>query len=264
MRLKDKVVWITGASSGIGEALAKEIARRGNTVVISARREDELNRVAQEIEKEGGKADVLTLDLTKAEEFPSKIEYIIAKHKTIDVLVNNGGISQRSFARDTPIDVDRKMFEINFFGAVALTKQVLPVMHKQSYGQIVAVSSIVGFIGFSMRTAYSASKHAMKGFFESLRIEEAALGIQVNMVYPGSIQTNISKFAVNEKGEAHDQQDRRQSGGMPADQCARIIVRGMERNKADILVGRREVLLVYIRRYFPGLFYRLVARIKPT
>lgn len=264
MRLRDKVIWITGASSGIGEALAVEMAGRGNVVLLSARREEELQRVAANIQSQGGQAHVLPMDLTDIEGMPKRFEEVLRMAGRVDVLVNNGGISQRSYARDTPLELDRDMFEINFFSSVALTKVVLPHMRERGSGQICAISSVVGFFGFKQRTAYSASKHAMKGFFESLRLEEWDSGIEVNVVYPGSIRTNISKYAVNEKGEAHGQMDPRQQGGMPADLCARKIIRGMERNKGEILVGRRELLLVYVRRCWPWLYFRAAKNIDPT
>ncbi len=263
MKLKNKVVWITGASSGIGEHLALALAKRGNKLILSSRRLEELTRVAKQCESLGGQAKILTLDLQDPN-LHGKGAEALQLFGNIDVLINNGGISQRSYGRDTSIEIDRKFFEINFFSAVTLTKSILPHMIERKSGQIVAISSVVGFFGFGMRTAYSATKHAMKGFFESLRIEEAPNGVEVNVVYPGSIQTNISKNALNEAGSAHDKLDPRQARGMPADVCAERIIRGMERNKADILVGRRELILVYLRRYFPGLFYRAVSKIAPT
>ena len=165
MNYKDKVVWITGASSGIGEAVAKAFAAEGAKLVLSARRKEELLRVQQECRLGNDRALVLPLDLSDTTNIHTLTQQVIDRFGRIDVLVNNGGFSQRAYAQETPVDIDRKIMEVNFFGQVALTKSVLPFMLKQKSGHIVTISSITGKFGFYLRSAYSASKHALHGFF---------------------------------------------------------------------------------------------------
>lgn len=264
MNLKGKTIWITGASSGIGEALAVLLASKGNNLVLSARREAELERVKEACIKAGGKAEILLLDLSKINDAEAICKQVFEKFSALDVLVNNGGISQRSAVHETPMENHRMIMEINYYSAVALTTEALKIFKNQGSGQIVGISSIVGYFGFKLRCAYSASKHALKGFLESLRLEETKNGIEVSVVYPGTIRTNISQSALKKDGSSQGFEDSRHTGGMSPEQCARKIVRGMEKNKAEILVGRKELLLVYIKRFFPFLFYKLAVNIKAT
>ncbi|MFI5164805.1 MAG: SDR family NAD(P)-dependent oxidoreductase, partial [Bacteroidia bacterium] len=169
-----KVVWITGASSGLGEALAIEFAKQKAKLILSARRQSELERVKKDCVKFIPESNVfiLPLDVTELSHANSQVEKVIQKFGRIDILVNNAGVAQRSFAGDTPIDVERKIMEINYFGATILTKEVLQRMRKQQNGNIIALSSVMGKMGFPGRSSYSAAKHALHGYFESLRIEE--------------------------------------------------------------------------------------------
>jgi dehydrogenase/reductase SDR family member 7B len=178
------------------------------------------------------------------------------------VLINNGGISQRSLGKDTPLDIDRKIMEVNYFGQIALTKAVLPYMLRQKSGHIVVMSSIAGKFGFYLRTAYSASKHALHGFFEALRLENEEAGIKVTIAVPGKIQSNISVNALTNDGTAHDKMDQSQAEGMPALECARIIVDAMKNSKEEILVGNREIKAVWLKRHFPGWFGRVIRKQK--
>ncbi len=264
MNLRNKTVWITGASSGIGEAIALELASRENNLILSARREKELLRVKKACEERGGKAEVLCLDLLNLDDPAILCEKAIQKFGGLDVLINNGGISQRSKAFETPMENHQKIMQINYFSAVALSTEALKHFKRQGSGQLVGISSIVGFFGFKMRCAYSASKHALKGFLESVRLEEHKNGIEVSVVYPGTIRTNISESALEKDGARHGVEDERHTGGMSPEKCAKIIVRGMQRNKPEILVGKKELLMVYFKRYFPWLFYRIAVNIKAT
>jgi short-subunit dehydrogenase len=259
----NKIVWITGATSGIGEALALEFAKGGAKLVLSARREAELERVKAACSA-SPEVMVLPLDLGKSEEFAGLTQKVVEHFGRIDFLVNNGGISQRSEAAETSLDVDRKIMEINYFGQVALTKAILPQLQKQQSGHIVTISSLSGKFGFFLRSAYSASKHALVGFFESLRLEERKNGIAVSIVFPGLISTNISTNALTGSGGSHGKMDDKQDTGMPADQCARVIVKGILKQKEEILVGRGEMKAVHIKRLFPKLFSKLIRKQKPT
>ncbi|MFW5886941.1 MAG: SDR family NAD(P)-dependent oxidoreductase, partial [Bacteroidota bacterium] len=171
MQYKGKIIWITGASSGIGEALAYEFARRGSTLILSARREKQLEEVRKKCLELTTHCHICLMDLGNPGQIEDCTKKVLNQFDRIDVLVNNGGISQRSLIMETPLDIDRKIMEINYFGSVLLTKLVLPVMVKNGGGHVVAISSIVGKFGFPLRSAYSASKHAMVGFFETLKTE---------------------------------------------------------------------------------------------
>lgn len=186
---------------------------------------------------------------------------VLVQTGRIDVLINNAGRSQRSLAKETPPEIDRNIMELNFFSVVELTKLVLPQMLKNGSGHIVVISSIAGKLGFSMRTAYSASKHALQGYFESLRTELANDNIKVTIVSPGRIKTNISVNAVTKDGSPYNIMDEGQANGMNAALCAAKIVKAIKERK-ELLVGKTEILMVHIRRFLPSLYYKLVTRIK--
>ncbi|UTW61563.1 SDR family oxidoreductase [bacterium SCSIO 12741] len=260
-----KNCWITGATSGIGESLCYALASEGANLILSARRLDKLEAVAEKCRSLGSdQVWIVPLDLGSPDSIQKAVDQVSTDSIQVDYLFNNGGISQRAEAMDAGIEVDRKIMEVNYFGAVALTKAVLPMMEKSGFGHVVATSSITGVFGFPLRSAYSASKHALHGFYESLGFEVARKNIFVTIVCPGRIATDISLHAIGADGKAHGEMDEGQSGGMPADQCARIILRGVEQKKKEILVGNKELIMVYLKRYIPGLFYKLAARIKPT
>ena len=255
IEFKSKTIWITGASSGIGKALAIKFSNLGANLVLSSRKEDELKKVAKLCKT---KTYILTLDLEKSNEFSMAVSKVLAEFKTIDLLINNGGISQRSKACDTELDVDRRLMEINYFGTAALTKAVLPTMQKQQSGHIVTISSLSGKFGFFLRSAYSASKFAQVGFFESLRLEERENNINVSMVFPGFVKTNISQNALSGDGSAHGMLDNNQKDGITADKCAQDIINGIVRKKHEIYSGGKELWMVKIKRFLPKLFYRLL------
>ncbi len=259
---QDKVVWITGASSGIGEALALAFYRAGAKVVISARRIAELERVKNTLQASGERLFILPMDLTDIANMPSFTKRVIEQFGRIDILVNNGGISQRSLAKDTPLDVDRKIMEVNFFGTIALTKSVLPYLIKQQSGQIVVISSISGKFGFYLRSTYSASKHALHGFFESLRMEICKDNVKVLLVCPGKIQSNISVNAITGSGEKHNKMDTEQQEGLSATVCAAQLLKGIEQNREELLIGGKELRAVWVKRFFPRIFSKIIKRQK--
>lgn len=261
--LQNKVVWITGASSGIGEALVKLFSEKGAKIILSARREDELFRVKNEALLGETESLILPFDLIDSSNAHNLAIKAIEKFGRIDILINNGGISQRSKASETSIEVDRKIMEVNYFGTVALTKAVLPFMIAQKGGHIVAMSSLMGKVGFFNRTGYAASKHALHGFFDSLRLEVLEHKIKVLLVCPGYVKTNISKNALNSIGEAHAVMDKNQEGGMSANKCAKAILNGIMNNKQEIILGGKEVLVVWINRFFPKLFFFIAKNQKP-
>jgi dehydrogenase/reductase SDR family member 7B len=257
----DKVAWVTGASSGIGEALAPLLAARGAALVISARREDQLCRV-QAACANAERHLVLPLDMSEGAAFGPALQLVLARFGRVDLLVHRAGISQRAYAAETQIDVDRRIMEVNYFGPVALTKQVLPSMLARRAGQIVVVSSLLGKFGAPNRSAYCASKHALVGFFDSLRAEVAGDGITVTMICPGFVRTNASLNALRGDGTPHGQMDALIQGGMASDECARQIVRAIEHRRREVYIGRKEKLGVFLNRLAPGLFARMIRRAK--
>lgn len=261
--LTNKVVWITGASSGIGEALVSECAGLGAKVVLSARRKEELERVVNETKLNTHNSMILPFDLGDTSNAQEYVAKIISQFGKIDILINNGGQSQRSEAIETTPEIERKLFEINFFSAVNLSKAVLPFMIKNGSGKIVVVSSIAGKFGFYLRSSYSAAKHALHGYFESLRLETEKKGISVLMVCPGKINTNVSYNAVGPKGEAHNQLDESHKLAMTAEECAKQILHGILNNKEEIYIGGKELLIIKIRRFFPALFSKLIRKQSP-
>jgi dehydrogenase/reductase SDR family member 7B len=260
----NQVVWITGASSGIGEALAYAFAKQGAKLVLSARRESELERVKNACT--GAKSVmILPLDLASGNDFKAETEQVLQAFGQIDILVNNGGISQRGLAKDTLMDVDRRIMEVNFFGAIALTKAVLPTFLQQKKGQIVVISSIVGKIGVPLRTAYSASKHALHGWFDALRAETWQANLKVLLACPGYVQTQVSVNALSGDGSKHNKMDETTSQGLTADYTADQILKAIQKGKAEVIIsGSRERLGIFLKRFFPARLRKMLQTAKTT
>lgn len=256
-----KVVWVTGASSGIGEALAKAFASEGAKLILSARRPAELERVRDAIGGHNAPVALVPMDVADLDAVPAKAAEALAAFGRIDVLVNNAGISQRSLAKDTTLAVDQRLMLVNYFGTVAIAKAVLPHMLERGTGHLVAVTSLVGKFGTPWRSAYAASKHAVHGFFESLRAEIAETGIQVSLICPGFIRTNVSVNALTGDGSALGTMDRAQAEGMDPDAAARVMIDGLKRGDLEIYVGGRETRGVLIKRLFPGYFAKWIAKV---
>jgi dehydrogenase/reductase SDR family protein 7B len=257
-----KVAWVTGATSGIGEALAYVLAADGAKLVLSARRAEELRKVQAACARSEEHL-TLPLDLLQPDTFTAAVGAIFDRFGHLDLLVHCAGISQRGTAVDTQMQVDRHVMELNYFAPVALTKLVLPSMIARRQGHIVAISSLVGKFGAPRRTAYSASKHALIGFFDSLRAEVHKHGIVVTIICPGYVHTNASRNALEADGTPHGQMDEDIRNGIPSDVCAHKILRAIKRGKREVYIGGKERWSVYLNRYFPGLFSRLVRRYRP-
>jgi len=262
--LNNTVWWITGASSGIGKGIAQFLLKHNAKVILSSRNKEALIKVAEDCKVDESQYLVLALDVNKMDNIDEKVKMVIDKFSRIDYLVNNAGISQRSIASETSIEVDRKIMETNFFGTIILTKAVLPIMIKQKSGNISAVSSVVGKFGFPLRSAYSASKHALHGFFESLRAENKKHNINVSMIIPGRINTSVSNNALTEDGSKYDKLDEGQANSMSPEEAAKIIIKGIINGKKEILVGGKELLMVHIRRWLPSLYYYLSNKVSAT
>ncbi|MGB0933534.1 MAG: SDR family oxidoreductase [Lishizhenia sp.] len=260
---QDKVVWITGASSGIGKEIAIQCAQQGAKIVLSARNEAKLLEVKEELSSKD-KHFVLPLDLEQNDGFDTLVNKVISKYGSVDFLFNNGGLSQRSEAAETPLSVDRKIMEINYFGNIALTKAVLPFFQKQQSGHIIVISSIAGKFGFYLRSAYSASKHALQGFYESLLLEEKKNNLKVLLVYPGKINTPISTNALTKEGKAHGVMDHNQETGMSVEECVSKLLKAVEKNKKEVLIGNKEIKAVALKRFLPKLFWKVIAKQKAT
>lgn len=260
---RDKVVWVTGASSGIGEAVARELGRHGARLVLSARRTEKLEALRQEI-GEVERHAVVPLDLADGASIPAAVETALAHAGRIDVMIHNAGISQRALAVDTDLEVDRRLLEVNFFGTVALTKALLPAMLEAGGGRFVVVTSLVGKIGTPLRSGYAASKHALHGFFDSLRAELWEQGIRVTLICPGFIKTELPLVALTGDGTPQGKMDQAQLAGYPADRCAEKIVRAIERGRDEVMIGGKETYAVYLKRFLPGLFNRLIRRVRVT
>jgi len=259
-----KIVWITGASSGIGECLVYSFAKRGATVIASSNEPSELERVKERCSGLSGNVICVPFDLSVTSGIDKIVKEQIALTGRIDYLLNIGGISQRATIEDTPLWLDRKIMEINYFGTIALTKAVLPYMIAQKSGHILATSSISGRFGFPLRSAYSASKQALHGFFETLLIENKKYNIRSSVIIPGRVRTKISFRALDAEGKEQGLMDPGLAKGIDPERAAEIIIRGMLKNKREILVGGSELTMLFIRRYFPSLFFILAGRIKPT
>jgi len=265
MKIEGKVSWITGASSGIGAALAAELFDRGATVILSARSAVKLEEIkARFDEKAPGRCIVIPCDVTNKSSVQEAIDQVKQLAGHVDILINNAGVSQRSYALNTSLEVDRELFEVNFFGAVAVTKGIAPLMVTQGSGHIVVISSMAGKYGFRMRSAYSASKHALQGYFETLRAELFKDNIQVTIVCPGRIKTDISVHSLMGDGQTYGKMDKGQAKGVPVEKCAKIIVRAIEHNRKEIFIGKRELLLLIIKRVCPPMYYKIVSQVSPT
>jgi short-subunit dehydrogenase len=263
MKFTGKTLWITGASSGIGRAVAIELSLKKCHLILSARKKEALEEVATICNSNGSTTSIVPFDLGDSDAMTRAVHTVLDIETAIDGLYHFGGISQRSYANETPIDVDRKIFDINFFGTVELTKKILPSLIANGGGQIGVTSSIVGKFGFPYRSSYAATKHALHGFFESLRAENVSNNILVSMIIPGRIKTNISMNALDKDGNAHNKMDEGQDKGLSVEKTARIIVKKLEKEKKEILVGGNELIMVHIRRFFPGLYYYLSTKVQP-
>ncbi|MFD1143479.1 SDR family oxidoreductase [Larkinella insperata] len=261
--LAHKIVWITGASSGIGEAIALEVSRMARPdhpvkLVLSARRTDELERVARQTGLPATDVLVLPVDVTAFDQFPALVERVRQHFGRIDFLYLNAGISQRSTVVDTDLSVYQRLMDVNFFGTIALTKAVLPIMLAQGSGHLVVTSSVAGKLGTKYRSGYCASKHALHGFFDALRAEVHRAGLHITLVCPGYIRTPLSLQALNATGHLHGKMDTNQQEGMAPDVFARRLLKAVARQKEEVYIGGRETVGIYLKRFLPGLLSRIV------
>ena len=261
VRFNNKVVWITGASSGIGEALALAFAQEGARLVLSSRRPAELERVRAACANPESH-HIVPLDLTRTETLATALAEVERRCGAVDVLVNNGGVSQRALAVETTAEVERALMEVNYFGQVALTKAVLPSMLARRAGHIVVVSSGMGYVGTPGRSSYAAAKHALHGYFDSLRAEVWRQGIKVTLACPGYVRTAVSANAFGADGRQHGVTDATHQRGIPPEQCARAIINAVARGREEVAVGGPEIYAIHLKRWLPWLASRIIRRMK--
>ena len=261
-KLTNKTICITGASSGIGEALTYQLAAKENTLIISARRKSELERVKKNCpETAQSKIHVFPLDLSDLDSLGVAAETALNIHD-VDVLINNGGISQRSLAAETAFEVDQRIMTVNFLSAVKLTKLVLPGMIRNNCGHILVTSSLVGKFGTPFRSTYSASKHALHGLFEALRAEVWENNIFITLFCGGYIKTDISLNAVTADGSSQNKMDENQANGKSSAEAANAMIKAVENNKREILFGGKEIIGAYIKRFAPAVLNKIIRKMK--
>jgi dehydrogenase/reductase SDR family member 7B len=261
---RERLVLITGASSGIGRAIALELAKEGAKLIIADKNIEQLNALKEECLKVTAFCELISFDLAVSGEVTSAAKTILEKYGSPYLLINNGGISMRSLAVETPVENDRKIMEIDFFSYIILTKALLPSMIEKGEGYISATSSLSGKFGFPLRSTYAAAKHAIQGYFETLRIELKQHGISVTIAYPASINTNISYNAIKKDGNPHGVLDSAMAKGMTAEKCAKIYLRAIKKGRAEVMIGGKEFIMYYLKRFFPRLFFRLIGKVKYT
>jgi len=256
------VVWITGASSGIGEALSREYNKRGIFVVLSARREKVLQKVRNELTNPEN-AMILPLDVTDFTSIDEKVEKVIDSCGRIDMLINVAGIDYKDWVHNTPLSIYQKVMDINFHGNIAVTLKVLPHMEERGSGHIACVSSVNGLLSDKCSSAYSAAKHGLHGFYDALRAE-LPRGIAVSMIAPGFIRTNITMNSLNGRGQTFGEYSKASLKGMAPEKMAKKVIARLERRSPLIFVGGfTEGIGILIHRLFPKAFYRLVRTIEP-
>jgi short-subunit dehydrogenase len=256
---KNKVAIVTGASSGIGKAIAMDLAVRGAIVIMASRNEKKLNALTKEIQSSGGHAIPYITDVTREEDCRLLIEGTVKTYGRIDILINNAGISMRANFNEVRLEVLKKVMDTNFWGSVYCTRYALPHIIEQK-GSIVGISSICGITPLPGRTGYSASKHAMDGFFESLRLENIDKELHVMLVHPGFTTSNIRNVAYNKDGNPQVETPLDEEKLMSAENVATEVARGIEQKKRDIILSREGKLITWIYRQMPSLAERLIYR----
>ncbi len=259
-----RFIWITGAASGIGEALSLKWAEPGTQLVLSDRNVEQLEQAAENCRKKGAEVLPVPFDLTNRDEIALAAEKVRSVVPRIDILANIGGISQRSLIVDTPMEVARRIMETDFWGHVDLTQQILPFMVKSGGGSIVVLSSFSGLFGFPQRSYYCAAKHALHGFFETLMLEHHKDKIHVTMVCPGRVKTNISYHALTATGKEYGKMDKGQANGVTAAYAAGKIDRAVKSHRKLVIIGKKEVIMPYLKRFAPWIFYKIALRIDPN
>lgn len=255
----DQIWWITGASSGIGEALSTALAAKGARLILSGRNVAALEDVAGRCGED--RCLVLPFETTDFDAIPGLVERVLGFGGRIDGLVNNAGISQRSLAIETDFSVYRRIVEVDLLAPIALTQAVLPHMVKAGGGRIVCISSVAGIVGSPMRSAYSAAKFGLIGYSDSVRCENEHLGVQVHVVCPGSIRTNVSRNALNADGSVRGESDAAIDNGLPPEECAARILAAITGGQRELILAEGvEAHIAALRRSDPDALFDQMAR----
>lgn len=255
MHFKDNVIWITGASSGIGKELVFQLSHLGAKIIVTSRNEEELLQIQKQLV--GTVIHVLAYDLLQVKGINNLVAEAIAFEGKIDCVIQCAGISQRSLSDRTDFEVYQKLMQLNYFAPVAIAQAIMPHFKKNNSGNLVVISSIAGLIGFPLRSGYAASKHAIKGYFETLQTELYGSNIFISIVYPGRIDTAISKNAITGDGSQAGIEDANNKVGMSVSKCVSQIIHGLRKNKTSIYIGKPERLLVWIWWFFPFLYLKI-------
>ncbi len=260
--LDEKVIWITGASSGIGEELVYQLAKKNCKLIISARRENELERVKANCSEAA--IAVLPFDLNDYHNAKTYVDQAVSVYGTVDLMILNGGISQRSLIAETDFSVYKKLIDIDYLANVALSKAILPHFISKQQGHFAVVTSLMGKFGSPYRSGYCGAKHALHGYFDVLRMEHDKDNVSVTMICPGFVNTNVAINALTADGSAQQTQDGATETGLsPAIFCKRMI-RAIERKKFEAYIAKKEVMGIYVKRFFPKLLHKIVIRSKVT
>lgn len=262
MEFRDKVIWITGASSGIGEGLAHAVASEGAHLILSGRRVEALERVQKQCAAKGaGDIEIIAFEATDFDSLPTHVSRAKDFKGRIDMLVNNAGISQRSFVTETQMSVYREIMDIDFFAPVALTKLVLPHMEQQGAGHIAVTTSIAGISGSKLRSGYCSAKHALHGFYDSLRAEVHDKGIGVTLIVPGYVHSDVAYNAITGDGSQNKKREDGHDKAMTSDEAGIKIVADMKKGKEEIYVGSGvAMMLPYLKRIAPGMLSKMIRR----
>ena len=261
MKFENKVVWITGASSGIGKALAMELSKKDCQLILSSRREKELNNVRSQCVKPEN-IKILTLDLADYTNMSSVVNKANSQFGPIDLLINNGGISQRSPIIETTIDVDKKLMEVDYLGTIGLSKAILPHFIERQSGHYVVVSSLMGKFSSPLRSAYCGAKHALHGFFDALRLEHEKDNIKVTMICPGFVNTNVARNALTGDGSQQGHQDEMTENGLDVNIFVKKMIKAIQKEQYEAYIGKFEKFGVFIKRLSPRMLHKLVMRSK--
>ncbi|TLX72436.1 SDR family oxidoreductase [Labilibacter sediminis] len=255
--MQNKVVIITGASSGIGLALANEFAQRGSKLVLAARSADKLKEIETEFIAKGTEVISVPTDVSKEDDCKNLISKAVEKFSGIDILINNAGLSMRSLFKDTDIAVLQQLMDVNFWGTVYCTKYALPYL-LESQGSVTGISSIAGFIGLPARTGYSASKFAMHGFLETLRVENLKNNLHVLIAAPGFTASNIRKTALTGDGSQQGETPRKEDKMMSAEEVAKHVANAIKKRKSTLILTFVEgKLTVWLKKWMPRLLDKL-------
>lgn len=258
-KYKNKVIWITGASSGLGRELAIALASYDVKLILSARQEDKLRETQRLANLPSDRCLIVPIDLTTIKEEQIKMigDRILLKFEKLDLLIHNASLSQRSLAHQTVNEVDRKIMETNFFGPVKMTKFILPTLLKSPSPQIVLISSLAAKFGVPLRSTYCAAKHALHGFFESMKLE-LQNKVKISFFVLGGVKTESAMHALNADGTVHNQLDIWHERNMPADKCAKEIIKRIPSNKDEWVIGKVEKIGIWIKKHFPSFHKKIL------